>query len=247
MNRIDKLIVDEAAELIISRFRHSWAYFCQLRFALAVCQRAFMRTIQLRAPSLEIGINDGSSATIAHFGKPKFTYGGDMPEESTYESMGLHLDPNFDVYENVVGMDAHEMPFPVCSFNTIVTNDMLSYGLDRAKILREMVRVLAPGGTIFLSETSGNIRRYPYLLEALRKYVPTVDTLDDPLAFYRGELEALSMVNVSGRTYFDHRLCAVTYASLFRGEVLNKIDEPKRGFYEESLRVGGNVSRRAES
>lgn len=237
MNVIDRSVVDEAAELIIARFRHSWAYFCQFRFALAVCQRALMQRIPLQAPSLEIGINDGSSATIAHFGKPKFTYGGDMPEESTYESMGLHMDPNFDVYENVLGMDAHEIPFPDGSFNTIVTNDMLSYGLDRAKIIREMARVLAPGGTIFLTETSGNLEKTPYLLAELRKFVPTVAPLRDPVAFYRDELEALGMVDISVGTYFDHRLCATTLASLYRGEALNKVDENMRGFYEEGLRA----------
>lgn len=89
----------EAANLIISKFPYTWAYFCQFRFALAVFQRVLMRNIQIQAPSLEIGMNDGSSATIAHFGKPKFSYGADMPEENTYESMGLHVDPNFDVYE----------------------------------------------------------------------------------------------------------------------------------------------------
>src|SRR5262249_31910653 len=120
--------VQEATDLIISRFQHTWAYFCQFRFSLAVGQRCLMADIPLTAPSLEIGINDGSSATIAHFGKPKFTWGGDMPEASTFESMGLHIEPHFDKYEDVIGMDAHEIPFPNGSFNTIITNDMLSFG-----------------------------------------------------------------------------------------------------------------------
>lgn len=231
----------EAANLIIFKFPYAWAYFCQFRFALAVFQRVLMRNIQIQAPSLEIGMNDGSSAAIAHFGKPKFSYGADMPEENTYESMGLHVDPNFDVYENVIGMDAHEIPFPDGSFNTIVTNDMLSYGVDREKILQEMVRVLAPGGTIFLSETTGNINKYPYLLAELRRVVPTVDTLDEPLSFYREKLSALGMVDIDGRTYFDHRLCAVIFSWLLRGEVNSPIDERKAGFYNEGLRALASI------
>jgi SAM-dependent methyltransferase len=227
----------EAATVIIDRFPYSWAYFCTFRFALAVGQRVLMREIPLQSPSLEIGINDGLSASIAHFGKPKFTFGGDMPEESTFESMGLHRDPNLDAYEQVLGMDAHHIPFPDDSFNTIVTNDMLSYGLDRAQILREMVRVLAPGGTLFLTETSGNLTRYPYLLKELRRVVPTVDVLDDPVAFYRGQLEALGMTDIDGRTWFDHRLCALLLASFYRGEVSNPIDAGTRGYHEESLRA----------
>jgi SAM-dependent methyltransferase len=237
MNSLLKSDFEEAAEIIISRFRKSWAYSCQFRFALAVYQRVLMRHIPLHAPSLEIGINDGSSAIISHFGKPKFTYGGDMPEENTYESMGLHLDPNFDAYENVVGMDAHEIPFPDCSFNTVITNDLLSYGVERTKIICELVRVLAPGGTLFLSETTGNIKKYPYLLAEVRKVVPTCDMLDDAVAFYRTELEASGMVDITGRTYFDHRLCAMTFGALHRGEANNQIDDSKRGYYEESLRA----------
>jgi SAM-dependent methyltransferase len=227
----------EAAEVIISKFDYSWAYFCQFRFALAVYQRVLMQNVQIQAPSLEIGINDGSSATIAHFGKPKFTFGGDMPEQNTFESMGLYVDPNFDAYENVIGMDAHEIPFADGSFNTVVTNDMLSYGVNRDKIVREMVRVLAPGGTIFLSETTANLQKYPHLLAEVREVVPTVNTLEDPLSFYRETLGALGMTEISGRTFFDHRLCALVYGNLRRGEVSNPIDERKRGFYNESLRA----------
>src|SRR5580658_423805 len=67
---IHRSIVEEAAELIISQFPGSWPYNCLFRFGLAVAQRALMREIALCSPSLEIGINDGSSAAIAQFGKP---------------------------------------------------------------------------------------------------------------------------------------------------------------------------------
>jgi SAM-dependent methyltransferase len=234
---IDKSAVHEAAELIISRFPYSFVYRDKFCFGRVVALSALMRDIDLLAPSLDIGIKDGSCAAIAHFGKPKFSYGGDMPEESTFESMGLHIDPNYDVYENVLGIDAHNIPFPDASFNTVITNDMLNYGVDRSRILSEMTRVLAPGGTLFLSETTGNIKKYPFLLAELKKVVPSLDVMEDPLSFYRAELEKLAMGQIQTRTYFDPRLAAIVRETLHREGAPDKIDDDKRGVYAESLRA----------
>jgi SAM-dependent methyltransferase len=234
----NRALVHEAADVIINNFEHAWAYYCQFRFGLAVYQRVLMRNIDLeRGPSLEIGINDGSSASIAHFGKPKFTWGGDMPEENTYESMGLHIEPQFDMYENVIGLDAHQLPFPDNSFNVVVTNDMLGYGVNREKILDEMIRVLAPGGTLFLSEATAKLCQYPHQFEALKVYVPTAQFIHDPVGFYRDLMSRHGMQDIAGRTYFDHRLCTITYGNLFRGETLNPVTPEKKGFYNETLRA----------
>ena len=229
--RFDPAAVREAADLIISKYPDTWAYVCQFRFALAVGQRALMAGLPLTSPSLDIGINDGMSATIAHFGKPRFTWGGDMPEASTYESMGLHLEPQFDKYENVIGLDAHRIPFPDGSFNTVVTNDMLGYGVDRPGILREMVRVLAPGGTIFLSETAGVLgRQYPGLMNVLRTVVPTAKLLDKPVETYSDWLRSLGMEDIHGDTWIDHRLFALLYGFHCRGEIVLPITEASRAF-----------------
>jgi SAM-dependent methyltransferase len=237
LTRFDPAAVREAADLIIAKFPHTWAYFCQFRFALAVGQRALMADIPLTAPSLEIGVNDGSSATIAHFGKPKFTWGGDMPEASTFESKGLYVEPQFDKYENVIGMDAHEIPFPDGSFNTVVTNDVLSYGLDRLTILREMTRVLAPGGTLFLSESSNNMAKYPHLMTELRTVVPTIDVLDDSVGTYTDWMRSLGMEDIKGDTWINHQLCALLYGFLRRGETNTPITDANRAYYDETLRA----------
>lgn len=235
--RFSRAAVEEAADLITSKFQHTWSYFCQFRFALAVGQRALMADIPLTAPSLEIGINDGSSATITQYGKPKFTWGGDMPEANTYESMGLYVEPQFDKYENVIGMDAHAIPFADASFNTVITNDMLGYDVDRERIVSEMVRVLAPGGTLFFTESGSGIEHYPHLMDQLRRFVPTVDVLKDPVASYTAWLHGHGIVDIRGDTYLNHRLVALLNAWLFRGETLHPITDETRGFYEESLRA----------
>src|SRR5438132_838245 len=141
--------VEEAAKLILEKFDTSNAYVFPMRFALAIGQRVCFKSIPLTPPSLDIGVNDGSTACIIHYGKPRFTWGGDMPEESTYESMGLFVSPEFNVYDNLVGLDVSSaVPFPDNSFNTICATEVFAYGLDRDRALREMCRVLAPGGTL---------------------------------------------------------------------------------------------------
>ena len=46
--------------------------------------------------------------------------------------------------------DAAELPFPDASFSFILSTDMLEHVLEPAKVLAEMRRVLAPGGTLVL-------------------------------------------------------------------------------------------------
>src|SRR5205823_656364 len=95
-----------------------------------------------------------------------------------------------------------------------------------------------PGGTLFLSETTGNLKKYPSLMSELMKYVPSVHVLDDPVSFYQFKLENLGMVEIQARTYFEHRIAAVTLDSLHRGnEESNKINDARRGFHDEGLRA----------
>ena len=231
--QIDPSRTDQHAKLALTRFRATPLTNSYFRFAFGLCQRILMEAIDLAGSSLEIGINDGCSAAFAHFGKPKLTYGGDMPEGSTLESMGLYIEPRFDVYENVIGMDAHDIPFPDGSFNTVISNDMLSYGLDRRRILSEMVRVLAPGGRLFVTETTGQVKKYPYLLRRLRSKLPTFDVLDDAASFYRELLSDLGLTSISAGTYLDHNVCAAFLADVYTAPSPN---EETWGIHEDGLR-----------
>src|SRR6266446_2206095 len=175
-----------------------------MRFALTIGQRVCFGEVPLTPPSLDIGVNDGSTACIVHHGKPRFTWGGDMPEESTYESMGLFVTPEFNVYENLVGLDVSSaVPFPDDSFNTICATEVFSYGLDRDRTLSELGRVLAPGGTLAFSESAGDILNFPALVEGLKQFVPSLHVLEDAPAYYRRRLEELGLSDVRCRLFFD--------------------------------------------
>ena len=140
--------LEQTHQLIIDKFPHSPSYLYPFRYALALAQQVCFSKVPLTYPSLDIGVNDGSTAAIIHHGKGKVTWGGDMPEEATYESRGLFVSPEFDVYENLIGMDICNIPFPDNSFNTVVSTEVLFYGMDRSQALKELTRVLAPGGTL---------------------------------------------------------------------------------------------------
>lgn len=48
--------------------------------------------------------------------------------------------------------DAHALPFPDASFDTVINTDAFSLYLDPEKALREALRVLVPGGRMILME-----------------------------------------------------------------------------------------------
>ena len=205
--------VAEAAHLILQEFRHSSAYTYPMRFGLAIGQRVCFSSVPLDEPSLDIGVNDGSTATIIHYGKPRFTWGGDMPEESTYESMGLYISPEYDVYERLIGLDVSDaVPFPDGSFNTVTATEVFSYGIDRDRALAELSHVLAPGGTLAFSETAEDILRFPAIEQGLRQYVPSLNILGDSREYYTRTLGELGLVDIKVRLYFARPLAGLLVA-----------------------------------
>ena len=54
------------------------------------------------------------------------------------------VSPEFDVYENLIGMDICNIPFPDNSFNTVVSTEVLFYGMDRSQALKELTRGWLP-------------------------------------------------------------------------------------------------------
>lgn len=208
-------IVDDTAELIVSSLDHSPAYTYPFRFALALGQRASFREVALDSPALDIGVNDGSTARIVHHGKPRLSWGGDMPEESTTESRGLFVSPDYNVYDDLIGMDACEIPFPDNSFATVVSTEVFFYGMDRTRLLSEIVRVLAPGGTLAFSESSPAIWNYPRLVRRLKEEIPAFNVPADPRTFYRECLTSLGMREFFFRPYFDASVAALTLSTMY--------------------------------
>jgi SAM-dependent methyltransferase len=48
--------------------------------------------------------------------------------------------------------DAHKLPFPDCTFDYVVSHTLIKWVNDPSEVLREISRVLKPGGRIFIAE-----------------------------------------------------------------------------------------------
>jgi ubiquinone/menaquinone biosynthesis C-methylase UbiE len=53
---------------------------------------------------------------------------------------------------NYVQGDFHELDFPAGAFDVVWSQDSLMYGADKSRILREVYRVLEPGGTLVFTD-----------------------------------------------------------------------------------------------
>ena len=71
---------------------------------------------------------------------------------------------------NIIGMDAHSMPFLDASFDLVVLNEALYYLTQPDRFIQEAARVLGPGGTLVVVAVNGewkNLHRSPH---AVRYY-----------------------------------------------------------------------------
>jgi SAM-dependent methyltransferase len=237
--------VADAVDLILDRFVDTYAYVYPYRFGLALCQRVCFGSIDLIAPSIDIGINDGLTAAIVHYGKPPFSWGADMPEESTFESRGLYIEPEFNVYERFVGLDvSSNVPFGDETFNTVCATEVFSYGIDRDRTLKELARVLAPGGTVAFSENSEAILGFDGAREGLMEVVPTLDVLEDSRTYYRETLKKLGLVDITYRQFFKRELAGLLQGLMYAGDPhsdhsrhqrLLVEDQRLRRFYTDAL------------
>ena len=84
-------------------------------------------------------------------------------------------------------VDAQELPFEDVRFDGVIANHMLFHVPDRARALREMRRVLTPGGRMYAS-TNGRTRR-PGLAAWVRKAV----NREDPPAAGHTDIELFSL------------------------------------------------------
>jgi ubiquinone/menaquinone biosynthesis C-methylase UbiE len=64
-----------------------------------------------------------------------------------------------------VRADAGQLPFPAASFERVMTVDSLHHFTDQQGVLRELLRVLKPGGLLVIEEFDS--RRFPVKLLAL--------------------------------------------------------------------------------
>lgn len=110
------------------------------RAILRAVECKFMGRVPLTPPVLDIGCGDGHFASIAYERLP-LDVGIDVSARDLREAAGRP-----GVYRAVMSASATTLPFADASFNTVVSNCVIEHIPDNAAVLREIARVLRPGG-----------------------------------------------------------------------------------------------------
>jgi SAM-dependent methyltransferase len=102
---------------------------------------------QLEAPCLEIGCGEGNN--LARFAKHLSCTGVDLfPKKLRFAATELATC-------KFAAADATRLPFADGSFRSVFVRDLLHHVKEPARVLAEVARVLAPGGTFCLLEPNG--------------------------------------------------------------------------------------------
>ena len=111
------------------------------RAILRAVECEFMSKVPLTPPVLDIGCGDGHFASIAYTALP-IDVGIDVMKRDLPEAAARP-----GVYREVMFASATDLPFDDASFGTVVSNCVIEHIPDNAAVLREISRVLRPGGT----------------------------------------------------------------------------------------------------
>jgi len=209
MKRIN-ISIEQAKEEIFNFYSNTEIYHTPFRFVLEIYHRLLYKRVDLISPSLELGISNGVASSFIFSGRGKIDWGTDMPNEGLYktntiESHGAVVRPEAEHYVSVLGADGQNIPFPDNSFATVICNEVLGQGMDRFKMISEMTRVLAPGGSIALTENTDELTKYPHLLKRIEKFNPFRGrTVSEQ--WYHDKFEILGLEHLSMRQFMNSSL-----------------------------------------
>ncbi len=125
------------------------------RALLRSVESRFMAEVPLLHPVLDVGCGDGHFASVT-FTEP-IDVGLDPWERDLKECATLRP----KVYRDLVLASATEMPFADESFQTVISNSVLEHIPDVEMTVREIARVLKPGGEFAMTTPS---EYYPQFL-----------------------------------------------------------------------------------
>jgi len=123
----------------------------------------FMSEVPLVRPVLDIGCGDGHFASIAYDHLP-IDIGIDVMERDLPEAAG-----RAGIYRKVMYASATALPFEAASFNTVISNCVIEHIPDNAAVMREISRVLRPGGTFAATFPSDHFGEFLLGSTAFRK------------------------------------------------------------------------------
>jgi ubiquinone/menaquinone biosynthesis C-methylase UbiE/uncharacterized protein YbaR (Trm112 family) len=118
-----------------------------LTIVLKILEKRLFKQVSYNAPSLDIGIGEGFASNFI-LEPNRITVGS----EPTFS--GLQAARTYGRHDHYLGVDATCIPFQNETFNTVSLIHSIDHVKDRVDVLREVERVMKPGGTLVLSDAS---------------------------------------------------------------------------------------------
>lgn len=113
----------------------------------------YQKYIPLKKPVLDVGCGDGFFVKVT-FGQGRTLSGSDPNQlDVGLDLKGSRIDEakNLVVYKKLVTYDGRKIPFPNNYFSTVVSNCVLEHVEHLDLILKEIQRVIKPGGVFLTS------------------------------------------------------------------------------------------------
>lgn len=169
-----------------------------------------MGRVPLEPPVLDVGCGDGHFASIAY--EQPIDVGIDVLERDLREAASRP-----GVYRSLVLASAPALPFPDATFGTVVSNCVLEHVPDVDGALREISRVLRPGGTFattlpsehfgefLLGSTIGRRLGIPALARGYKAFFNHISYHYHvyPPGVWQSKLEAVGLRVIEHRYYFS--------------------------------------------
>lgn len=181
------------------------------RAILRAVECRFMGRVPLEPPVLDVGCGDGHFASIAYDRLP-LDVGLDVFVRDLREAARRP-----GVYRAVMSASATSLPFADASFGTVVSNCVIEHIADNAAVLREIARVLRPGGVLAMTLPSEHFPEYllgatvfrglrlPALADAYGRFFNRISNHYHvhPPAVWRERLEAVGLAVEEQVYYFS--------------------------------------------
>lgn len=126
---------------------------------------------KFKRPILDIGIGNGKVGDYIFKNIPRIDVGIDT------DKSGLESAKKTRKYKKVLCANAENMPFPDCSFNTVVSNSAFEHIINDLKATSEVARILRKDGLFFTTVPSEYLREWILEYEKKKNITNSQDNL----------------------------------------------------------------------
>lgn len=144
------------------RYLHAYFRECPIALALERCfECEILSELSFEPPVLDLGCGEGI------FAKVLFTTHIDVGIDP--DSQELQRARQFGAYRKLIQAQGEELPVKSESFSTVLSNSVLEHIPQLTPVLREVYRVMKPGGTFYVTVPTDQFDRNTVIYQALTR------------------------------------------------------------------------------